>query len=244
MFLFRKINFKNPHIYLASTLGIIFAISVYGYGLIDFFPPMSKRIFLFTGLAGLLGFFGYYTLLEFWLHPQFRKISKEKRWLVFVWGGVIGIFLMFAGTSNWTYSPRYLTFLLPEQKLDFSILSSQNGMPESITVNWISTSLGDISYDSLKYQGWERKGDQLILTDSENNSLRWEGRVGETFFVDFEGFAADDQLSVSWANKSEKISVLSNNTDRYTYERDFQIPFYASKLMLLLITYINFVSSQ
>lgn len=71
------------------------------------------------------------------LTAAFARWKKRKSVLS---GLFIGIVLMFAGTNAWTTSLRYVTFLLPEQRLEIVAAQPEDDRLPKISVLWMSTS--------------------------------------------------------------------------------------------------------
>jgi hypothetical protein len=239
--LLSSLNIRSCRVYLSLLLGVIFGFSVYAYWLIDIFPPASRRILLFTVFAGAMGTVGYYFLLELWLVPRFSQLTGAAKWKAAAWGIGIGLFLMFAGTSAWMSPSRYLIFLLPEESLEISVSSSSDANTSATTVLWITTSLGDVSYDTIDYLGWRRKENQLVLDDRLNNSFNWTGRAGEKVSILFRKSPQSGKINISWNGERETIDLFSDSVGDYLYHHEFQIPFYASQPMALWLVSINFI---
>jgi hypothetical protein len=176
----------NHRIFLSLLLGIVFGLSLDTYWRIDFLPPTSRRIILFTALASLFGTVGYFALLEFWIAPLFAEMRKFLHWGFVGLSILIGLFLMFAGTSAWKSLSRYITFLLTNQTLTISAPAQQQTAHAEVVILFVRTSISAISYDSMEYRGWKRDGDRLVLTDFIDNTLTWTSPTGEEPDIIFE----------------------------------------------------------
>ncbi len=227
--------------FLSLLLGGIFGLSIYSYWLIDLFPPTSQRILLYTFLAALVGAVGYYALLDFWIVPRWRLLSKAEKRRAVVWGWLIGVLLMYGGTSAWTTPTRYLSFLLPKQTLEITARPLENGETPEVRVLWISTSLGDVSFDEVTAQGWERRENQLVLTNPTDNFVQWKGRTGEDTLVLLNKSPQGGVITLSWNQDKEVLDLRSNTSDTFAYKRQFEVPFYASTAMVQALVLINFV---
>jgi hypothetical protein len=148
---------------------------------------------------------------------------------------VIGGFVFFGGTSQWRANERYVSFLLPSHKLRMSIVPA----PDSGTVAlaWFNTSLGDVSYDAIDARGWTRRGDDLVLEKSSENSLQWKGRTGERVHLVLRGDTPGTQVRVTWDGDEETLKFAEGQIH---YERAFAVPFYASRSLILLTGLLTF----
>ena len=138
----RILNLKNPRLYLALFPGIVFGLSAYCYWLIDVLPPTGKWIILVTGVVSLFATAGSLFLIELWIIPCSSALTKHQKGLLLGLSILIGVFLLFAGTNAWKSPERYLTFLLPNEKLGISVPPSQNLSRTDIAIQWFSTSIG------------------------------------------------------------------------------------------------------
>ena len=235
-----SLRVTNYRIYLSLLFGAIFGLAVYSYGLIDILPPTSRRIILFTALASLVGTGGYFALLEFWIAPRFAEMKKSVRWGFIGTGILIGLFLMFAGTSAWKSLSRYVTFLLPDQTLTITVPAGQTADAE-VVILFVKTSIGEVSYDSINYRGWKRDGDRLALRDFSDNELAWTGRVGAEAQIVFQRSPQGGAVNVTWDGVTERVDLAFDKDDKYVYGRDFAVPFYSSREMALGLVAINFI---
>jgi Dolichyl-phosphate-mannose-protein mannosyltransferase len=236
----RALNIKNPRLYMAILLGTGFGLSVYCYWLIDILPPTSRWIFLCTALAGLVTSVLFLFLIEWWVVPCLSALTQLQRWLLLGLSILTGAFLMFAGTNVWKSPERYLVFLLPNEQIKISVPLSQNLSNTSIAIQLFSTSIGDVSYNSIKYQGWQRKGSLLVLTDKENNSFEWTGKAGGQATIVFPTSAQGGMVQISTEEGEETINLSSRINGRYFYIHDFYTPFYASRTIVLLLGLLDF----
>lgn len=234
---------RNKLLVLAAmVLGTGLGLFISGYWFADLFPAESKQLLLVTLAMILLGAVGYFYLLE-WMRAILYEFSALQRWILVGICILIATFLFFAGTDQWRSSERYVTILLPTHSLRISIsgTTSPSGVtttpPGKTAIQWFNTSLGDISYNAISYQGWRRAGDQLILEDTEHNFLTWSGKVGDTAEIIFSSLGANQHTSVSWDDQTVGLHITAGKS---TYTHSFIVPFYASRAMVLLLGLINF----
>src|ERR1700690_88467 len=226
---------------LAIVLGMVFGISVYSYWLIDIIPPTSKRAILYTILAGIVGAVGYFLLLDLWVIPKLVAIQRSARWKLIGYSILMGILLMFAGTSAWQSSSRYIVFFLPTQSLKITVSSPENIANSGMNIWEVETSVGDVPYNTMSYQGWKRIDYRLDLTNSLSNKLEWTGLTGEQVQIFLNVPPQNGSVNISWNGKSELINFSSAINGKLSYAHPFTVPFYASRSMVLLLVVLNFI---
>lgn len=222
-------------ILLAVLFGGTFGLFVNGYWLIDVFPVGSTKLLLLTVLAGLLGAVGYFILLR-QLLPRFLSLSGFQRLLLIIWSILLGLFLFFGGTSQWRSATRYVTFFLPTHRLQISVNSAAPSSKISLT--WFSTSLGDVSYETIDYQGWSRIGDQIALENPSSNMLTWNGPTGENVQLVFRSSRQSGQAVVSWDGNRDTLDLTSG---RVYYDHSLNVPWFASRPFVLALGIFNFI---
>lgn len=219
----------------AILLGISWGIFLHGYWLIDFLPVDSKRLLLATILVSMVGAAGYILLFHF-LRKRITGISRSKLAGLVGTSVFIGSFLFFAMTDRWQVPTRYFTLLLPQQTIQVSIPPGQDA--SSVSIVWIKTSLGDLSYDSIEYKGWKRETDRLVLTDPANNSLRWSGKTGKEVQITFNVPSRSGEAILFWGGQQE---VVHFSAQKNTLIHSFDIPWYASREWVLFLGVLNFI---
>ena len=232
-------HLKNPRVYASIILGTSFGIVLYSYWLTDLLPPTSKQILLYAVLLGLTATILYFMVLERQVQPLLNQLGKGSRWGLIIGSALIGTYLSFAYLNAPGDSPRYVTFLLPKQSL--SIVASATSQVPDVAIIGFTTSLGDVSYNALKAQGWTRDGYRLRLSDPSKNSLEWSGRTGGEAVITIESHSPGDAMNVTWNGDDERLSLASNSGASYQYSHKFHVPFYASIWMLLILGSLNFI---
>ena len=220
---------------LAGVFGASLGLFVHGYWLADVFAVGSRSLLVFTILVGLLGMAGY-SLLFGWLKRTFSIPSG-----VSSIPGIAGIsllagaFLLFTLTDRWQEPARYIDVFLPTHALEITIPPGQD--LNGISIRWIKTSLGDVSYDAVVYEGWSLQGDELVLTNFADNQFRWVGKTGEEVQIVFDAPVKEGGVVLSWDGHAEPLQFTRK---RNTYERSFAVPFFASGYLVLLLGILNF----
>ena len=236
------VPFKSLRAYAALVLGIGFGLVLYSYRLVDALPATSRAALLVGVLAAALGVAAYYLLLDRLVAPLLPAVERGDRWWLLAGSAAVGIYLaiMYLGGTGQA-TPRYITFLLPRQYLGVSVPPHSNVENAQIQILRFTTSLGDISYGSIHYHGWTRKGTDLILTDPANNRLEWTGRTGDSAILTFGSSARPALVQVTWNARTENIALGTEADGRYQAVHQFPVPFYATRMFLLFLGALDFI---
>jgi hypothetical protein len=221
----------------ALILGVSVGLSLYSYWLMDVLPVTGRKIVFFTAAACVAGTIGYFILLKRYIVPRFSNRTVVHNGRLGAWSVLLGTILFLAGTSSWVLPTRYLAFLLPQQSLE--ITAHHPVESAELELVWITTSLGDISYDAISYDGWQRKSDRLVLSDGDNNSIRWIGRTGGQVTIVLLASSPGGMVDVSWGGERETWELSKKG--RLTLSHDFHVPFYASGTIVMLFGILNFI---
>lgn len=216
-------------------LGLGWGFFIYGYWFTDIFPDGSRWVYFFTLVSTLLGILGYFFILR-WVSPRLKDLSPTQKAGLVGASILIGTFLFFATTDRWELTPRYAPFFLPTHSLKISVPPTHDN--SYISINWFNTSLGDVSYTAIEFNGWKREKDQLILTDPYRNQIRWSGKTGEKFQIVFQSSSNMREVHIAWDGKEESLN-LSGRKNIYTHS--FEVPYFASRTWILFLGVINFV---
>ncbi|HUI88569.1 MAG TPA: glycosyltransferase family 39 protein [Anaerolineales bacterium] len=236
----QTLNTRNPRLYLALFLGAMIGLSVYCYWLINIFPPTGKWIFLLTMLTSIVAAAGSFFLIELWLLPCWPILTQPQRWLLLGLSVLIGSFLLFAGTSAFKSPDRYLAFLLPNEKIEISVPPSKNPLNADVAIHLFSTSMGNVSFNSIKYQGWQRKGNLLVLTNRKDNSLEWAGIAGKQVSIVLSDSTQQAILQISTDGGEDTVNFSSGIGKQYLYTHSYAVPFYASRTVVILLGIADF----
>ena len=183
---------------------------------------------------------GSFFLIELLVHPRLSLLTNLQRWLLAGLSTLTGVFLLLAGTTAWKSPERFLAFLLPNEKLEISVPASRNLPNADIAIQLLSTSMGDISFNSIHYQGWQRKGNLLVLSNLKNNSLEWTGKAGEQITIVFHNTTPEAIAQISTDGSEETINFSSEVEKEYFYTHRFPVPIYASRTIVILLGALDF----
>ncbi|MGA7192551.1 MAG: glycosyltransferase family 39 protein [Anaerolineales bacterium] len=238
-------SIRNNRIYISLLLGIafgiVFGLSVYSYWLIDIISSTSKRTILYTILIALGGAAGYFFILDLWVIPRLLEMQRSPRWKLIGCSILTAVLLMFAGTSAWRSSSRYITFFLPTQSLKITVSSPKDISNSGVNIWGVETSIGNVPYNAMNYQGWKRNEYQLDLIDSSKNSLEWTGVTGGQAQIFLNVPSQTGWVIFSWNGNSQTINFSSAINGKLSYTEHFIVPFYASRAMVLLLVFLNFI---
>ncbi len=159
-------------------IGVSVGLFVYSYA---GFPYGSKRLFALSLAAAFLSALFYYVL--FATHKTLLK--KGDLWKIFTFSAVLAPFLFFLSSIQWQRSDLFGYPFLPTYTFEITVSPESPDM--SVEVLYFSNSFGEVSFDTLQYEGWWRGGGgkDLLLTDKVDNLLVWKGKIGEDIEMHF-----------------------------------------------------------
>lgn len=217
--------------------GFIFSCAIHAYLLIDLFPITSRRLAFLTILIFVVVLIASFFVLKrvrsfICNHPELRTGKLITISLI------AGIVFLIVGSDEWQQSHRYFTFFLPTN----TIAIKYNGNPipdQSISLTWFSTSVGEVSFDSMEKSGWEREGDQLILQDSASNQILWKGKTGEQITLVFSGLSQESEIFVS-INGTDYWQVFQPGTgNEQIFTSHIPVFFFASRWIAVISTILS-----
>lgn len=218
----------------AAVFGVSLGLFVHGYWLIDVFPFGGRSLLFATILISLMGMAGY-VLLFSWIKKASSDFPNFQKAGIAGAGLLVGAFLFFTVTDRWQEPARYVSLFLPAHTLEISVSPDQNA--DGVSILWINTSLGDVSYDTIEYDGWILKNDRLVLTDFSDNHLRWVGKTGKDVQLVFETSLRNGNAVISWDGQAE---ILQFSKKKNSHVHTFDIPFHASPNFTFLLGILNF----
>ena len=214
---------KWPHLHIFPVLGCIFISAILAAFCYLFFlqtPFLTKREFAFAALLwlGLLPLI--YFLLDRFFLPHLRKYSS--RGIIF-WLLISALFgLLIVNTTH----KSYVYLLLPKHSLKIVVPLAEGPQAESrfITLRWLTTDLGDVSFSLLQKEGdWQKTESGLTHTGSSPASLSWQGRVGTSSRIDFQNAPNAGKVDVFWDGKNISTDLKNNNPDLLIYPISFEL---------------------
>ena len=142
------------------------------------------------------------------LLPRFRSFSRRGKALLILASGFFSLLIL--ATTN--HPPLFAA--LPNHSLSILVpaASGENASERSVSINWITTSLGDVSYSQVVKEGdWEIADSGISYTGAQPASLRWEGKTGEELQVEFTRTPYSNPVLLVW--DGQEISVNLNGPE-------------------------------
>ena len=206
----------SPWILLVSIVFSVFLTAfVYFYYIQT--PILSRRENLIALFIFLILIVACYLLLSRFLLPHLVGYSLKGRVAWLLLSALIGFF-----ATVISLKVPYFILLLPKNSVQINIPS---GEPDrTITLQWFSTSLGDISFNQLnKESGWNRTGNELVYTGSSPTMLRWSGRTGNSMQIVFSGNPIAGTVSISTNGLSQELSLDAPSGTAVKFEHHLTI---------------------
>lgn len=224
-----KPHFNGWLLLPSAVSGASMGLFTYGEWLRNLVSIGDEQMLLLVGVISLLATAAYFALIN-WMRPHFGGLTTTQRTGFILASLPIAAFLLYGGTSGWTSSAQYLDLLLPDHSLRLSVLPAESAQGSALS--WFNTSLGDVSYATIGLQGWKRAGDQLVVQDGASNLLTWRGEVGDRVQIVLRGGGPAAQAVISW---DDQVQTIALSKDKTTYSRPFDVPFYASQAMIMVL---------
>jgi hypothetical protein len=213
---------------LALLFGFLAGTTLHIYVLLDILPLTGRWLPVLTGAAMLVSATGFYILLGL-----LRSHTPGYAWKRSALMLGISIFtasgLFYGATAAWPDAHRYPTFLLPENRLELRIIADQPRAGEIVSIEWMTTALGEVSFSAVQHQGWERVDDRLVLTDIEENHLAWAGKTGNQIQL---VLSVAQPCAVKWVFNGVEYSAVfaDENSANQIIQIPVKVSFYATRL--------------
>jgi hypothetical protein len=243
---------KKAMFWFSAVLGAAISFVFYQEISGKLWPAESLRVKLITIFLFVCFSAACFCLLNFFLIPCLKKFTRYQRAGILVSSALIPLILVIACvhadiviTRFQIFSKTTVHFLLPLHTITIEISPTNLAGNEEIMLTNLSTqALGDISLDALNVKGWERRGDQLFLTDPADNQITWRGIVGYDATVVLKSRSDPAIISIAWDKNKESYNLLPAAAKEISFKEDFQVPFYAGwiPLAIALVLSIGFLS--
>jgi hypothetical protein len=184
-------------------------------------PNLSTREFLFALLIWAMLLPMVYILLDRFLLPLLRKYSPRGITFWLLISALVGLLIV-----NATHQP-YFYLLLPKHSLKIVVPQVEGPQAEShsITLRWLTTDLGDVSFSLLQKEGdWQFTESGLTHTGSSPASLSWQGRVGTSSRIDFQNAPNTGKVDVFWDGQKIATDLKNKNSELLIYPVSFELP--------------------
>jgi hypothetical protein len=197
---------------ILASLGISFFLTAYIYFFFLQSPALGKRevlfaVLIFTALAAGLSFF-----LSRFLIPSLKKYPGKAKIAWFLLSALIGLIAVWI-----TLAVPFFILSLPVNKVEINLTAGDPG--RVVTLQWITTSLGDISFDQLEKDGeWNKTDTGLVNIGSSPAALWWTGRGGDTLKIVFTGAQHAGRITITTNGNSRELDLASPSGKPVEYE--------------------------
>ena len=167
-------------------------------------PLLSKREILAALILFLICVFPSYYLIDRFLLPHFNKFSPRAKIALIISSFTFGIFII--GTTNY---PN-LYFASPNRTVKILIPAASKNVNDERTVSviWITTSLGDVSFSQMQKEGeWRETESGIIHTGPDPASLLWEGNPGDEIRIEFQRIPYSNPIWIVWDDQETLIDL-------------------------------------
>ncbi len=199
---------------LALIFGLFTAITLNAYILINYFSLTSNRLLALVLLAAPVGSIVFYFVFR-WLRPKLAGLAPLVLLFLVCLSLLLSIFLFYTTSDGWSDEHRYPSVLLPNHTLKIQAIDSQ----ENLTIQWLNTSAQEISYDSAHLKGWQRKGNNLVLVDPKDNSIEWQGKIGNQLSIVFQRPQQETTVLIGINGAEDRLTLQNTGPDEITILR-------------------------
>ena len=215
---------------LFSSLGL--SVFLYSSWLAPSISFSSKRVILYALIIGIVGTVAYFLSIQKALR-LFQQFDFYTKAIVFIIIFIVGISIFYKA-DNIIDKKAYFSPLLPEQKLEIYVPTTADSSNDH-TITWITTSIGEVSYDSIDYTGWTKDKGLLSFRNTSQNTFLWEGKTGDKATIVFLISEHSNKIYL-WVNGvKEELDFSSEARGEYFYHKNFYVPWYASRELILML---------
>jgi hypothetical protein len=175
-------------------------------------PALGRRevffaVLIFIGLTLGLSFF-----LSRFMIPTLKKYSAKAKIAWFLLSALIGLIAVWITLAV----PNFI-LSLPVNQVEITLPA---GDPRRVvTLQWITTSLGDISFDQLEKEGeWNKTETGLVHVGSSPAALRWSGRGGDTLKIVFADSKEAGGITITTNGTSQGLNLASPSGKPVEYD--------------------------
>ena len=187
-------------------------------------PTLSRtRLILSAVLVLPLAAVAYFTT------PRLREAlsRRDRTWLLAASGA-----LALVAALGMSRLPAKIYVLTPKHTLQIEPVRLGDG--QQVHLNWFSTSLGDVSFDSLPdAPGWIRTGTDLSLTSKTGAALSWTGWTGDHAVIVFSG-PRGAVIKASWDGVAKTINFAETG-GRAVFGHWFTYPWWTYAALALIL---------
>ena len=210
---------------ILASLGISFFLTAFIYFFFLQTSALGRReiffaILIFTGLAVGLAYF-----LSRFMIPTLKKYPGKAKTAWFLLSALIGLIAVWI-----TLAVPFFIHSLPVNRVEITLPAGDPG--RVVTLQWITTSLGDISFNQLEKDGeWNKTETGLLNLGSSPAALRWTGRGGDTLKIVFAGGQESGRITITTNGNSQELDLASPSGTPVEYET--ALPVHPINLLLV-----------
>lgn len=238
--------FRNSRFWLSIVFGVSFGLLFNQYVLLKLWSFGSLRLQVASYFSILLFFIVCFWLLERILTHRFRLLVKIQRvGVIFVSAFLLPMILMVSVLNLEKLLSQSLYFFLPAHTVEIEVLPGEEQKQADVVLTaFFSEAQGYISFNALEAKGWQRIGDEFVLTDSIDNRIEWRGKTGDRAFLVFGSRSGSAQVTVTWDNAHRTYELSPRKARETRASKDFRVPLYADWPALILAIYLCIVFSS
>lgn len=215
-------------LFIFSSLLFAGCIAGFVYLLLLQTPYVGKRELILAGLLWIIFIPILYISLDKFFIPRFQMLNTRSKFGWMLVSAGMGFLAVFAISF-----PRNFYLLLPIHSLRVEV--SPDSSEQSVSLEWISTKLGDVSFSQLQQEGgWEQTDFGLTHAGSSPASLSWRGRTGSAATLAISGNISPQNLRVFWDDTPVRVDGTLGENSTIKVSRTFPSTAFPRSFALLL----------
>jgi len=219
--------------------GVAFGLIIYQEVLIKLLPAESLQLKIAFCASIIFLIATCFYFLKTVILPRFTLFTKsQKNGIVLL--GILTPIILAVAILDGNFLDQSVYFLLPKHTVQIEALPEISQNDEEVILTGIDTQAqGAISYNSLKIQGWERRGNQLVLTNPASNLIEWKGKTGDKLSLRFLSTSDPLNIKIHWDGMEQIYHLFSETPKSLEIKKKFPIPFYSNWLPLAIAAYLS-----
>jgi hypothetical protein len=201
---------------LSGVISLVLSFTIYLLFIQS--PLVSKRELLATILIFVALLWPVYLLLDRLLIPKFRRFSYRGKFILILLSAIIGLLIVLI--TN--HPPLYLISPSHIFRIEIPAVGKEIYPNREVTISWITTDLGDVSFVQLQKSGeWVVTETGISHFGPDAASLEWQGKTGRKISIDLIRTTYDNPAVVTWDQKSVSFNLSDTPGDMLTISQAF-----------------------
>jgi hypothetical protein len=239
-----RLKLNQGVIVLSVFISLVLSFTIYLLFLQT--PLFSKRevVVAFLILAGLI--WTIYLVLDRFLFPRFNNFSRRKKWGLILISSLFGLLIVI--TTN--QPPLYAILPAHIFQIEIPSMDNQTGATREVTITWITSDLGDLSFSQLiKTGGWEISDSGITHSGPDSASLTWEGKTGHNLIFELKKTRYSNPLVIFFDQKQSLVDLAGAKDESITISQVFNpreghhllisiLLWFAVSLLFFLVTFV------